>query len=224
VLAPGGVVITLGGTSAISPAVVTKLQQLGYQVERIGGVDRYATATLIADKIATKHAVTHVYVATGLNFADALSAADAAGLNNGVVLLTADATMPGATKTWLGAHASASATAIGGQAAAADPGVPALVGSNRYSTAALVAKSVAPAAGGIVLATGANFPDGLAGAVYAVHNGWSLLLVDPAAVALNTDQSSYLHSVSGTVSTVTAIGGTTTLPVAATTLITAGLT
>jgi putative cell wall-binding protein len=224
VLVPGGLVIVLGGTSAISPSVVATLQQLGYQVERIGGVDRFATATLIADKIDTLHAVTHVYVATGFNFADALSAADAAGLNNGVVLLTADATMPGSTNSWLAAHTGASATAIGGQAAAADPAATALVGSDRYATAALVANSVAPATDGIVLATGANFPDGLAGAVYAVHNGWSLLLVDPTAVALNTDQTSYLHSVSGTVSTVTAIGGTTTMPVAATTLITAGLT
>jgi putative cell wall-binding protein len=224
VLTPGGLVICLGGTSAISPSVIATLQQLGYQVERIGGIDRYATATLIADKIGSKHAVAHVYVATGLNFADALSAADAAGLNNGVVLLTVDATMPGSTNSWLAAHTGALATAIGGQAAAADPTATALVGSNRYATAALVANSVAPATAGIVLATGANFPDGLAGAVYAAHNGWSLLLVDPTAVALNTDQTSYLHSVSGTVSTVTAIGGTTTMPVAATTLITAGLT
>ncbi|HEY5049903.1 MAG TPA: cell wall-binding repeat-containing protein, partial [Acidothermaceae bacterium] len=137
VLMPGGLVICLGGTSAISPSVAATLQQLGYQVERIGGVDRYATATLIADKIGTKHAVAHVYVATGLNFADALSAADAAGLNNGVVLLTADTIMPGSTNTWLAAHTSAPATAIGGQAAAADPTATALVGSNRYATAAL---------------------------------------------------------------------------------------
>ncbi|HEY0869383.1 MAG TPA: cell wall-binding repeat-containing protein [Acidothermaceae bacterium] len=224
VLVPGGLVIVLGGTSAISPSVVTTLQKLGYQVERIGGADRFATATLIADKIGTKHAVTHVYVATGFNFADALSAADAAGLNNGVVLLTANGTMPGSTSTWLAAHAGAAATAIGGQAAAADPTATALVGSDRYATAALVANSVAPNTVGIVLATGANFPDGLAGAVYAAHNGWSLLLVDPTAVALNTDQMSYLHEVSATVSTVTAIGGTATMPVAATTLITAGLT
>jgi len=223
VLAPGGLVFCLGGANAISPSVVATLQQLGYQVVRIGGADRYATATLIADKIGTKHAVTHVYVATGLNFADALSAADAAGLNNGVVLLTANATMPASTNSWLAAHTSAPATAIGGQAAAADPAATALVGSNRYATAALVANSMTPGTAGIVLATGDNFPDGLAGAVYAAHNGWSLLLVDPAAVALNTDQTSYLHSVSGTVSTVTAIGGTTTMPVAASTLITAGL-
>ena len=222
-LVPGGLVIVLGGTSAISPSVVATLQQLGYQVERIGGADRFATATLIADKIGTKHAVANVYVATGLNFADALSAADAAGLNNGVVLLTSGAAMPASTHSWLAAHSGAPATAIGGQAAAADPTATALVGSNRYATAALVAKSVAPTTAGIVLATGADFPDGLSGAVLAAHNGWSLLLVDPSAPALNTDQTSYLHSVSGTVSTVTAIGGTTAVPVAATTLITAGL-
>src|SRR5665213_2139700 len=223
VLVPGGLVICLGGTNAISPSVVATLQQLGYQVQRIGGADRFATATLIADRIGTKHAVGHVYLATGLNFADALSAADAAALNNGVVLLTANTTMPGSTNSWLATHTGAPATAIGGQAAAADPTATAMVGSDRYATAALVANSMAPGTNGIVLATGANFPDGLSGAVYAAHNGWSLLLVDPTAVALNTDQTSYLHSVSSTVSTVTTIGGTTTVPVASSTLVTAGL-
>ncbi len=222
-LPAGGLVICLGGDNAISPDVLTQLQGLGYHVERIGGADRYATATLIANKIAADTQVTQVYLATGLNFADALPAADAAGLNHGVVLLTANTTMPGVTTSWVNGHHGLTTTAIGGSAAAADPTSASIVGSDRYATAAQVASSVAPTATGIVVATGIDFPDGLAGAAYAVHNGWSLLLLNPQASDLDTTQSSYLHTASPTVTSVTAIGGTTALPTSATGLVTDGL-
>ncbi len=223
VLTPGGTVICLGGVNAIDPSVVTALQALGYQVMRIGGTDRYSTATAIADKIETTETVTHTYLATGLNFADALPAADAAGLSTGVVLLTANTTMPGETQDWLTAHTSPITTAVGGQAAAADPSATPIVGADRYATAALVAAAVAPLATGIVLATGTNFPDGLSGAAYAAHNGWSLLLVSPTAASLNTTQASYLDDAAATVTSVTAVGGPTSLPTAATSLISSGL-
>jgi len=131
--------------------------------------------------------------------------------------------MPSATKNWMAAHARVKASAIGGTAASADPAAVRLVGADRYATAAQVATAVAPSATGIVLATGVNFPDGLAGAVYAIRNGWSLLLVSPSASALNAAQSTYLHGASATVTTVTTIGGTTAVPEAATDLVRNGL-
>jgi uncharacterized repeat protein (TIGR01451 family) len=223
VLPTGGVVICLGGTKAISQAVVARLTGLGYTVQRIGGVDRYETATLIADRIASTETVSNVYLATGLNFADALPAADAAGLSHGVVLLTADAKMPSTTKAWTTKHSTLAITAIGGAAAKAAPAATPVVGADRYATAADVASAVAATAPGVVLATGGNFPDGLAGAVFAAHNGWSLLLVNPQANALNADQISYLHGVSATARTVTAIGGTTAVSDPAVALVTAAL-
>ncbi len=162
-------------------------------------------------------------MATGQNFADALSAAGAAGLNHGVVLLTANTVMPAVTKAWIVAHPGLAITAIGGAAAIADPTATPIVGADRYATAALVAASVAPAAPGIVLATGTAFPDGLAGAAYAVHNGFSLLLVNPQASNLGDAQQSYLHTASATVTTVLTVGGTAALSAAATGLVTDGL-
>jgi uncharacterized repeat protein (TIGR01451 family) len=223
VLPSNGLVICLGGVNAISAGVVGQLQSLGYQVQRIGGADRYATATLIADRIASNHAVSKVYLATGQNFADALPAADAAGLTNGVVLLTAGSQLPAVTKSWLAAHASATTTAIGGSAATAVPGATPIVGADRYSTAAKVAAAVAPNATGIALATGANFPDGLAGAAFAARSGWALLLVSPQASSLNGDQSAYLQGARASVRNVTTVGGTSALPEAVAALVTAGL-
>jgi putative cell wall-binding protein len=223
VLPGDGLVICLGGVNAISAGVVAQLQGLGYQVQRIGGADRYATATLIADRIASSHAVSKVYLATGQNFADALPAADAAGLTNGVVLLTAGSQLPAVTKAWLAAHPGASATAIGGSAAAAAPTATAIVGADRYATAAKVAAAVAPTASGIALATGANFPDGLAGAAYAARSGWALLLVSPQAAALNGDQSAYLQGARASIRNVTTVGGTSALPDTVAALVTADL-
>jgi uncharacterized repeat protein (TIGR01451 family) len=222
VLPNDGLVICLGGVNAISAAVVSQLQGLGYQVQRIGGADRYATATLIADRVASNHAVSKVYLATGLNFADALPAADAAGLTNGVVLLTAGSQLPTLTTAWLRTH-SASAIAIGGSAASAAPNATPIVGADRYATAAKVAAAVAPNANGIALATGANFPDGLAGAAFAAHSGWALLLVNPMAASLNGDQTAYLQGARASVRSVTTIGGASALPEAVAALVTAGL-
>jgi putative cell wall-binding protein len=223
VLPAGGLVICLGGANAISDAVFDQLHALGYDVQRIGGADRYATATLIANRIASTTSVTQVYLATGENFADALPAADAAGLNRGVVLLTANTTMPAATSAWMTGHSDLTTTAVGGSAAAADPTALSIVGIDRYATAAQVAAAVAPDATGVVLATGVDFPDGLAGAAYAVHFGWSLLLLDPTATGLNATQASYLHVAGATVTTVTTIGGITALPSATTGFVTADL-
>jgi putative cell wall-binding protein len=220
VLPAGGSVICLGGANAISPGVLDQLQGLGYHVQRIGGADRYATATLIANDIFATTSVTNVYLATGQNFADALPAADAAGLTHGVVLLTANTAMPSVTSAWMTGHAGLATTAVGGSAAAADPTATPIVGADRYATAAKVAITVAPAATGIVLATGIDFPDGLAGATYAVHNGWSLLLLNPQASGLNSTQSSYLGTAAATVTSVTAIGGTSALPTTSTGLVT----
>lgn len=222
-LSPGGTIDLLGGTTAISAQTASTLTSLGYNVVRIGGADRYATASMVADQIASVRAVDHVYLATGLNFPDAESAADAAAVNHGVVLLTDGTAMAAETSQWLSAHPGLAAVAIGGSAAAADPAATPLVGTDRYATAAKVAASVLPSPVGVVIATGANFPDGLAGAAYAAHFGWAMLLVSPGATTLNADQASYLHAAAGPVKNLVTIGGTTAVPAGAVSLVLSGL-
>ncbi len=222
-LAPGGVVDVLGGVRAVSDNVVATLTGLGYQVQRIAGADRYTTAIAVADAVAARTTVSSAYLATGLNFADAESAAGAAAINHGVVLLTNGSTMSAATDAWLRAHPGLTVTAIGGPAAAADPSASPVVGADRYATSAKVAAGVLPAPTGIVLATGANFPDGLAAATYAAHQGWAMLLAAPSGGALDADQHSYLHAAAATVTTLVVAGGPAALPDAATGAILGGL-
>jgi putative cell wall-binding protein len=220
-LPAGGTIDLLGGTSAISPQTAATLSSLGYNVVRIGGADRYATASLIADQILSVRTVDHVYLATGVNFPDAESAADAAAVNHGVVLLTNGTAMAAPTSAWLGAHPRAAVAAIGGAAATADRSATAFVGTDRYATAAKVAASVLPSTVGIVIATGADFPDGLAGAAYAAHFGWAMLLVSPGGTTLNA--VNYLHAVASPVKNLVTIGGTAAVPAAVVSLVLSGL-
>lgn len=84
-LAPGRIAV-LGGVEAVSAEVEGALG--GYApVERLGGANRFATAAAIA---ATFGAPTSIaYVATGIDFPDALTVAPAAALTDSPVLLVA---------------------------------------------------------------------------------------------------------------------------------------
>ena len=70
-----GTVYLIGSTSAIPTSVETTLQSLGYSTVRLGGSDRYATAVAVANALGGRSTV---FLATGINFPDALSAGPAA--------------------------------------------------------------------------------------------------------------------------------------------------
>ncbi|NUR25008.1 MAG: hypothetical protein HOV83_04020, partial [Catenulispora sp.] len=100
VLPGGGTVYLLGGTSAISSTVETKLRGLGYKIARVAGNDRFETAVKIAQTAEPN--ATDVLVATGTNFPDALSAGAAAGTYSGmVVVLTDGKSLPAVTDDYL---------------------------------------------------------------------------------------------------------------------------
>ena len=84
-LQPHGVII-VGGAGAVSAGIATQLSQLGPQVTRLSGKDRYATSARIAE-FGWTAAAPDAFVTTGAGFADALAAAPAAARLGGPVLL-----------------------------------------------------------------------------------------------------------------------------------------
>jgi putative cell wall-binding protein len=193
-VSPGHPVYLLGGNNALDPAIDSQLQADGYTVRRYAGTDRFDTAAIVADQGLNNPAT--VLEATGLGFADALAAGAAAAKAHAAVLLTADSTMPAATANYLANHPSVSRWAIGGPAAAADPGASGIVGSDRYDTSTRVAQTFfsSPTAAGV--AYGANFPDALSGGAHIALRGGPLLLADtntlpsPVHTYLNTNTTS----------------------------------
>ena len=194
-LRPAKIVI-LGGTSAVSAGVAGRLA--GYattgSVVRLAGADRYATAARVSN--ATFGAgVPVAYVATGTSFPDALAGGVAAGRQAGPVLLVAPGSLPGATKVELQRLKPGRIVVLGGPSAVNDAvlaalrsytsgGVTRLSGSDRYATAVAISKATtkADAPRSVYLATGASFPDGLAGTPVAARTGGPLLIVPPGGL------------------------------------------
>ncbi len=72
-------VTIIGGEAAVSATVATQLTTAGYDVDRVFGADRYATsAAVIRRAIASGMSASNPWLATGVDFPDALTSGPAA--------------------------------------------------------------------------------------------------------------------------------------------------
>ncbi|HEY5457284.1 MAG TPA: cell wall-binding repeat-containing protein [Acidothermaceae bacterium] len=199
-------VALLGGTSALSAAVAQQVASHGATVVRWQGSDRYATAVAVS-RATYPNGATTVYLATGTNFPDALAGSALAAVAGGPLLLTDPHTMPAETvNEIIRLHPSAvvvlgGTNAVSAQVAAtavsAAHGAPLsrLQGPDRYQTADAVAsvlvavKGGTTASNGVLLATGLDFPDALAGAAWAGESDRPLLLAPSSYITPQTWQT-----------------------------------
>lgn len=182
-------IVVLGGTSAVSASVLSQLGSLAPGgASRLAGADRYETAAAIS-RATFERNVPVAYVATGADYPDALGAVPAAGREGGPVLLVRSGALPAATRAELSRIAPQRIVVLGGTTA-----VSAIVasqlqaytprpverrnGADRYETAVAVSRaSFGPDVSHVYIATGANFPDGLAGGPAGAAARGPLLLV-----------------------------------------------
>lgn len=188
-------VILVGNPGAISAGAASQLQNAGFQVQRLGGQDRYRTAGVVADHLlaARGRDKSDVYLATGVDYPDALSASSAAIKNVGVVLLTPRRTVDGTSQGWMNSAKAAKVVAVGGPAvAAAEKSVhldEKQVGVDRYETAEKVASAYFPPnPGRIAVATGKDFPDATLAASLTARTGSPLVLTRPDTLTQPTTQ------------------------------------
>ncbi len=181
-------VVLVGGEAVLAPSVEQAYRKAGVtDVRRLGGANRFETAVKVAqaiDALRPSGTSQTVFLASGTDFPDALSAGAPAGRSGGAVLLTAGSRMAPATQAYLQSRTGATVYAVGGQAAAAADLPPSneLVGPNRYETATLVADRFFPEPTSATFASGVLFPDALSGAAYGGHVGLPVLLVGPDGV------------------------------------------
>lgn len=187
-LEPGGAVTIVGGTSAVSMLVEEQVQSLGFTVTRIAGPTRYDTAVEVAGELGSPPAM----VADGSTFPDALVAGTAAIRTGQAVLLSDGEALPAVTRRYL-LDAGSGHVAIGGPAATAAPGAEAVVGADRYDTAARVLERFFGAHHVVGLATGSHFADALALAPLLGREGAPLLLTPPDRLAEEIAGSIGLH-------------------------------
>jgi putative cell wall-binding protein len=165
-------------------------------VERLAGKDRYATAAAVVRQFTPGTPV--AYVASGLDFPDALAGAAAAGAQGSPVLLTSPRSLPAATQQALAYLKPARIVVLGGTTSVRDSVLTALRplttgtvtrigGANRFDTAAKVSASVAKSGVAVAyVASGGSFADALAGAALAGSQKAPVLLTSARSLPAPT--------------------------------------
>ncbi len=171
-------VIILGGKGAISEGVELKLKSKGMLVRRIGGKDRYETASLVARDLSSKTNL--AFIASGENFPDALAVSSYAAFNQIPILLVRKNEIPESTKKELEEEEVRSTIIIGGEeviskeVASRLPKSTRIWGIDRFDTARNIAKEYfknLSESGKVFVSTGDSFPDGLVSASLAAKIG-----------------------------------------------------
>lgn len=190
----------VGGTGAVSADVEKALKgkpALAAEgaVVRIAGIDRYATARAVAERMRSEAGagLPNAIVVCGTNFADALSASPLAFADKRPILLTPPTYAHPQMLAALTSVGATDAVIIGGTGAVSSGveqsienqlghDVPRWSGLTRFDTAAYVAQRCVEAGllsrAYIGYAWGRGFPDGLSGGVAAGRNGGALLLTE----------------------------------------------
>jgi putative cell wall-binding protein len=179
-------VTIVGGAAAITVEVEDAVRQLGVDVRRIGGANRFSTAAMLSAATFDTDTDT-VYIATGLNYPDALAGVPAAASRGAPILLVSDA-VPGAVVAELNRLKPTRVYILGGPVAVSDSvvaqvesitGVTAtrLGGANRYGTALKVSRDAfGPDVETVFLVPGNGFLDALIAGPVAHRLGGPLIL------------------------------------------------
>ncbi len=188
-----GTVYVLGGEAAISGTVVDTLVEAGYDVERVDGEDRVATALAVAEfLVASGVAIDEVVLAASHDFADALAGGAYAASVAAPVLLTDGDELDERVAAFLAEAAERApdleVLAVGGETAlsaavvdaVAEVGVAVerIAGADRYATSVALAQARYHDPATLVFATGQTFADAVAAAAFAGTLGAPVLLVD----------------------------------------------
>lgn len=227
-------VTILGGTSAVSTNVENQLKAAGYTVTRLGGTDRYETAKLISENPGATNVGTDssgkktAILASGQNFADALTAGPLGYAKKFPVEITDPANLSAATLQAFKDLGITNVLIAGGTAAVSDNVVAQLTangitstrlaGATRQLTAVAIANYERANAGftntHVNLANGLNYPDALAGGPHAGKELAPILLTD-SPDALGAAATQYLSDNSSTLTSGNIFGGTAAVSTAA---------
>jgi putative cell wall-binding protein len=173
-------------------------------IARIGGADRYETAMNVSKSHWTAGSADTVWIVTGENYPDALSAGPAAIAGNDPILLTQGNTLPDAVKNEIVRLGASKVIVVGGPVAVSDtvfkaltavvPHTERITGSDRFEVSREVARyafSDNPAQD-VFVATGTNYPDALAAGAVAGPYGAPVVLVNGPAPSLDAETTKLL--------------------------------
>lgn len=188
--------VILGGAGAVSEAVANELRDMGVTIDRIDGADRFIVSAKIAQRMIDytkdfEYPIDSVFVVTGHNFPDALSASAPAGSYKKPILLVSSKYLPSSIEQLIKNHKQLrNFMIVGGDdvvgievakklnmLAKERSGLfTRIEGANRFIVSANVAHLFyQDEVWGTIVANGMNFPDALSGAPLATYYGPILL-------------------------------------------------
>lgn len=218
-------VYVMGGPSSVSARVETDLAKLGVAVTRVAGHNRFATAAAAAGLAGADSG--EVTLALGTHevatraWPDAVAAGALVATPQRLpTLLTHPGALPTETRdalrslnvktVWILGDDSAVSSEVERQITDLKIDVHRLAGNTRYGTSVAATKEarrrLTDSDVPIVFASGANFPDALAGAAVAARRGAPLLLVPPCGLEQAPEIMQYLESSADTYSEGTILG------------------
>lgn len=189
-------VFIVGGTGAISGDVEKDLASMGIECTRIFGSDRYATSLAVANYLGP---VQGAFIASGESFPDALSVSSLAASLNYPILLTGKDALPQGAGNYLKSNGISKTYVIGGTGVISDsipdsiPNSERIWGKDRYETNINVLEAFKDNINmqQVDLATGENYPDALAGSVFASLTNSPVLLVSSSVQDITGDYIRY---------------------------------
>lgn len=181
-------IYVLGGTAVINKGQMDWLASQGYKIVRLAGANRMETSVKAAEKadVLRGTAPDRAYIVNGYGFADGIAVGSLATSENRNILLTENGDLSQVVRDYVNANIDtlADVTLVGGTAVLPQSiadlftsngfGVVRIAGANRYATAVEIAKRLSGVEFG--LASGKNFPDGLAAGYFLSLRSAPLLL------------------------------------------------
>ena len=189
-LTTSGAIYVLGGSSAVGDVMVSQINTEGFtNITRLSGTDRYKTASKIAEVLNVKTG-TPIILVSGENYPDALSISSvAADMQYPIFLVNGDSltsevvqqiTSINPTKVYIIGSQGAVSQSVQDQVTkltSLDPSnIVRLGGTDRFETSLAVAQYFDQSGKDTCIATGNNFPDALAGSVYAAKENAPIIL------------------------------------------------
>lgn len=187
----------IGGEKSVDEGLKKELEKRNFKVDRLSGSDRYKTSAQIAAKLIDDKTTT-LEIASGENYADALSLNNAAEKDKAPILLVRvnaiDKSVEDVIKSSkasliniAGREKSVSESTKANIKKISNATVNRIGGADRYETSILLAK-YSGAKEVVVVASGENFADALVAAPFSAKQKGAILLTNKDKLGQNAEQ------------------------------------
>ena len=187
----------IGGEKSVDEGLKKELEKRNFKVDRLSGADRYKTSAQIAAKLIDGKTTT-LEIASGENYADALSLNNAAEKDKAPILLVRvnaiDKSVEDVIKSSkasliniAGREKSVSESTKANIKKISNATVNRIGGADRYETSILLAK-YSGAKEVVVVASGENFADALVAAPFSAKQKGAILLTNKDKLGQNAEQ------------------------------------